>query len=648
MTVAKYKVQGPDGAIHVFEGPEGATQDQVLGFAQQHFAHAPAAPAVTVAPDDPGAIMSALIGAGWTFDRVMKGMQQLYYGGKSKLEAPTLSSLIAGKPSEQKLAQLKDQADEEQRLYQPLAQKHPIATAIGETLPAMAIPVGGTAGLAATVGKLAVAGALPGALEYGSAGERAKRGALGAAGAVAGGAVVPKVVEATVKGVPAVGRAVRAAVEPLTEKGRATIAGRTLVNAAGDEAPVVAQRLAQAGELVPGSLPTAAQVAENGGIAALERSVSAAQPADFTRRGMEQAAARTGAIRNVAGDATKRADAVTARGTATKPLYDAAKAQTVEIDPALAELLKRPSVQQAIGRAQRIAQEEGRTFGLTQATKAGEVAAVDAAGNPVLQQVAAQPGKVTGQTLQDLKMAMDALLSDPMGGIAGKEADLVKQTRGQLMNWMEQRIPDLKQARTTYADMSKPIGQMDVGQELLKAIEPALNDFGGLARETGNKYATALRNADQTAVKATKFKGTGMRDLMTPDQMGSLESVASDLARKANAQDLGRGAGSDTFQKLALSNIAERSGAPGVVGTALDLPGVSKVAKFLYREPEEKIQTLIAKSLLEPKSAAQLMEDAIRAGKPQPIGNILLSNPSRPAQIAGALPTMATTDLFAR
>jgi hypothetical protein len=196
--------------------------------------------------------------------------------------------------------------------------------------------------------------------------------------------------------------------------------------------------------------------------------------------------------------------------------------------------------------------------------------------------------------------------------------------------------------------MSKPIGQMDVGQELLKAIEPALNDFGGLARETGNKYATALRNADQTAVKATKFKGTGMRDLMTPDQMGSLEGVAGDLARKANAQDLGRGAGSDTFQKLALSNIAERSGAPGVVGTALDLPGVSKVAKFLYREPEEKIQTLIAKSLLEPKSAAQLMEDAIRAGKPQPIGNILLSNPSRAAQIAGALPAMATTDLFAR
>jgi hypothetical protein len=250
--------------------------------------------------------------------------------------------------------------------------------------------------------------------------------------------------------------------------------------------------------------------------------------------------------------------------------------------------------------------------------------------------------------LQDLKMAMDAMLKDPTTGIAGKEAENIKATRGMLMNWMETAIPDLKTARSTYAEMSKPIGQMDVGQELLTRLEPALNDFGGLARETGNKYATALRNADQTAVKATGFKGNGMRDLMTPDQMGALESVASDLARKANAQDLGRGVGSDTFQKLALSNIAERSGAPGVVGTALDLPGVSKVAKFLYREPEEKIQSLIAQSLLEPKTAAQLMEEAIKAGKPQPIGNLLLSNPSRAAQLTGALPALATTELFAR
>lgn len=643
--MAKYKVQGPDGAIHVFEGPEGATQDQVLQVAQQHFGQQQ--PDVghmnpkDFAPDDPGAIMSALIGAGWTFDRVVKGMQQIYHGAAAH-----------DKPAHDKaLADLKSNADEEARLYKPLADQHPIATAIGETLPALAIPVGGTAGVVGTIGKLALSGALPGALEYGSAADRAKRATVGAAAGTVGGVVAPKIVNAVVKGVPAVARAGRAAIEPLTEGGRQMIAGRTLVNAAGDDAATVAQKLAAAGEMVPGSAPTAAQVAENGGVAALERSVAASQPADFAQRGMEQAAARTQALRGVAQDETARAAAVAARKAQTSPKYQQAANQEVQVDPALAQLLERPSVQKALARAQKIAEEQGRTFGLSSGTpaKAGQPL-LDESGAVIANLGAAPaiPGKVTGQTLQDLKMGMDALLSDPTSGIAKHEANLIKETRGQLMNWMEGRIPGLKDARTTYADMSKPIGQMDVGQELLRAIEPALNDFGGLARETGNKYAIALRNADQTAVKATGFKGNGMRDLMTPDQMGTLESVAGDLARKANSQDLGRGVGSDTFQKLAMSNIAERSGAPGVVGAALDFPGVSKVAKFLYRDPEEKIQTLIAQSLLDPKSAAGLMQEAIAKGKPKPIGDLLFSNPSRAAQIGGAMPALAGADLFAR
>jgi hypothetical protein len=626
--MARYKVQGPDGAVHVFEGPDGASQDQVIAFAQQHFGKPAAAPIdpKQFAADDPGVIMSTLIGAGWTFDRVMKGMQQLYHGALNDKQA---------------LADLKGRADEEKRLYEPLTHQHPVATAIGETLPAMAIPVGGTAALGTTAAKLALAGAIPGALEYGSAGERAGRAVAGGVGSVVGGVVVPKVITAAVKGVPAVGRAVRAAVEPLTENGRTMIAGRTLVNAAGDDAAAAAQRLAQAAEKVPGSVPTVAQAAENGGLAALERSVAGGNPAPFTERAKEQAAARLQALRGIAQDDAARAAALKARADVTDPLYSQAKGATYTMDDKLQRLLDTPAMQQAMARAKTLAENNQRpfTFQVQQSTGMGSL------GN----QAATTSKQITGQGLQDLKMAVDAMLKDPASGFAGAEGTALKSLRGQLLNWMEGSNPAFKQARTTYADMSKPIGQMDVGQQLLKDLEPSLNDFGQLAQETGSKYATAMRNADQTAVKATKFKGAGMRDLMTPDQMGSLEGIGQDLARKANAQKLGKEyGGSDTFQKLALSNIAERSGAPGVVGTALDLPGVSKVAKFLYRDPEEKIQTKIAQSLLDPKTAAQLMEEAIKGGKPRPIGNILLDNPSRAAQLTGALPAVATTDLFAR
>jgi hypothetical protein len=39
--MAKYRVQGPDGAVHVFEGPDGATPAQVEAFAAQTFAPTP-------------------------------------------------------------------------------------------------------------------------------------------------------------------------------------------------------------------------------------------------------------------------------------------------------------------------------------------------------------------------------------------------------------------------------------------------------------------------------------------------------------------------------------------------------------------------------------------------------------------------------
>lgn len=43
--MARYQVKGPDGAVHVFEGPDGATPNQVLGVAQQMFGGAKPEPA---------------------------------------------------------------------------------------------------------------------------------------------------------------------------------------------------------------------------------------------------------------------------------------------------------------------------------------------------------------------------------------------------------------------------------------------------------------------------------------------------------------------------------------------------------------------------------------------------------------------------
>lgn len=127
-----------------------------------------------------------LVGAGRTFDRIGKGMQQGWYA-------------LTGNEKEQ--AALKQRAADDDALYKPLQDAHPIATSVGESLPAMAVPVGGAGATAlGATAKLATAAAIPAALEYGSVGERAKRAAGAAAGAAVGGVLIPKVAGAALEG----------------------------------------------------------------------------------------------------------------------------------------------------------------------------------------------------------------------------------------------------------------------------------------------------------------------------------------------------------------------------------------------------------------------------------------------------------------
>jgi hypothetical protein len=163
---------------------------RAAGYASSEIIGRLVSPAPAKAPEvqveDPGALGAVVIGAGRTVDRIGKGMKQIYYGVTNNTKAQ---------------ADLKAEAAEDDKIYDRLKGVRPIATAIGEAAPSMVIPVGGAATTLGAVAKIGASGAIPAALEYGSASERATRAATSGAGAVVGGVVIPKAAGMAINGV---------------------------------------------------------------------------------------------------------------------------------------------------------------------------------------------------------------------------------------------------------------------------------------------------------------------------------------------------------------------------------------------------------------------------------------------------------------
>ena len=508
------------------------------------------------------------------------------------------------------------------------------AARLGTAVPSAGFRTGAPAattlgGRAADLGVRASGGAISGGATAAAVDpEQAVGGAV--IGGVAPGAVkaVERGFDLAAQGARGTYRGARAVVEPFTKTGREAIAGRVLTQAAGDQAAAVAPRLASAAELVPGSAPTAAQVAGNGGIAALERSMAAKNPTPFADRATEQTAARVRAVEDVAGDAGQKEFFGAAREDAAKDLYEKAFAVPLtihDLTPAMRgevrKLMAMPAVQEAV----KVARLNAKNHGM-KATGEGSVAG-----------------------LHQAKLALDdmvsALSANGASGAQANKAQAIKAARDRLVTFIEKVSPDYAEARATYAAMSQPINQMDVGQELLDKLRPALGEAGAVTRENGESFARALRDGDGLVKKATG-RNMPLDQVLTPEQQQVMQNIAADLARKTNAADLARGPGSNTFQNFAVNNIVEQSGVPRIAGALMDVPLLRKIPQALYEKPEGQIQEAISAALLQPRTAAQMITEQIRRQALQSAPRKpMLSDPTRDAielLFARSSPQLAT------
>jgi hypothetical protein len=421
----------------------------------------------------------------------------------------------------------------------------------------------------------------------------------------------------------------KALAQPFTQSGREKIVGRTMRGQIrpSDVGDTINQ-LTDATEIVPGSKPTVGEiVGEAGGnIPALERQARSKFPEIFTPIDVAGVEARRGAIGTVAGDVGKKEFFEIERKAAADALYKEAYKTPLNIfkDPVTNKILPKADRDAATAEITELMQLPA----IKKATKDAIELAQNAGEN-----IKDPKGSIQG--LHYTKLALDKQISEAS---STTEKAILMGVKEKLMGFLQKQSPKYAEAVATYAEASKPINQMEVGEYLKNKLIPALGEQGGILNESPSAYAQALRSPN-TARTATGFKGATLENVFAnnPEGLKTLEAIAQDLARKNNLQALGRTPGSNTYQNLAMANMASQTGLPF---NLVNMPYVSAPIRKIYEGTSETMQQQLAQALANPELAAKL----IAAAAPEQRGKLMAA--ALKGQLTPAMFAAPTTEFM--
>lgn len=560
-------IELPDGTV--MQGvPEGTTKLQLLqklqankhpaaaqlshDMAQQQVANDPISKGAQNFTDDMSGFEKFNAGMGKAFSNIGSGTAQLVGLGPRK-----------------------EETQETRRLDRPLMHTVPgyagnLVGNMAAAAPLMMVPgantIGGAAAMSAIAGGMQMGSPLEKLMDIGSS------AALG--GGVQAAAQNPVAVTEGIKNTARnLINGPKALFEPLYAGGQDKIISRAMNNAAGGNAQNAIANMRNAAPLVPGSIPTAAEVANSGGIASMQRSAAALEPEGFTTRAAANNEARVGALRDLAGTQGERTFTAANRDATAQDLYKQAYDVGIDLNQLsdarrgeITKLLKTPALQQASKDARALAQNE-------------------------MVNIKNPSGSVKG--LDYMKRALD----DQISKATGNEQRVLVDLKHRFLTTVDTLSPEYAAARKVYSDMSKPLTEMDVIQQVLDRSVRPLDQ-----RLMPNSYARAL--SDDTAQGVTGMRNSTLENTVSPEKLSRLNAIREDLAREQFAANAGRGAGSDTVQKLSMSNLSGRSGIPQGI---LNLPGVGRVGDWLYSRADAEMRKQLAQALLNPQEAARIM-----------------------------------------
>lgn len=286
------------------------------------------------------------------------------------------------------------------------------------------------------------------------------------------------------------------------------------------------QALARSGLVVPSAQAT------------MERAIKGAQPKSArptadTRMSIEtaQEAARKSTLNEVTPDL---AESINTRRIMSQPLYSAADKAVVPIDTDLANVISRmPSG--TIESAAKLAKMEDRPFilGKTVAARMEETGVLDAAGKPIMREVAGKTAEITGESLHYLKRALSDIAYGPTAA-TGIGRDTQMAARGLLsdfINVFETKIPEYGQARRTFSELSAPVNQAQVLREMVSVLE---KPGGG---ERIQPFLNVLGRGEKAMLKRAGGQGApryeSLSEVLTPEQIAKVREVAKQLETEA-------------------------------------------------------------------------------------------------------------------
>ena len=156
---------------------------------------------------------------------------------------------------------------------------------------------------------------------------------------------------------------------------------------------------------------------------------------------------------------------------------------------------------------------------------------------------------------------------------------------------------------TSYADYSKKLNRMEVGDYLSKSLNTPLG------KESAGEFATAVENAAGTIKKSTGIpRFDKLSDVLTPKEVASVNNVLADLKRDSKAKELARKVG------------ALDVGGPEILKEAPQLLNrtytVMKAAvEYLQRGNADAYNRQMAELMMNPGALAQFMTLGIPKGR---------------------------------